>query len=125
MPLIRYDTGDIGSIGYEDNKKVLFKVEGRKMDQIYNTKGELVSSFTLTNNMWFFTGILQYQFIQINKNSYKFVLIVSKTFKRENDLILEFKKHLGKDANIYVEYVDDIPLLDSGKRKKVINLNGK
>jgi phenylacetate-CoA ligase len=31
------------------------------------------------------------------------------------------KKLLGEDAEIHFEYVDEIPLLSSGKRKKVAN----
>jgi phenylacetate-CoA ligase len=43
-------------------------------------------------------------------------------FKRETELIDEFKAYFGHDAVIKVEYVNDVPLLASGKRKKVMNL---
>jgi phenylacetate-CoA ligase len=123
MPLIRYDTGDIGivNIDEESYELVLKKVEGRKMDMVFNTSGNLVSSFTITNNMWFYPEIKQYQFIQLTLESYKFKLNTDQRFNREAELINEFKKHFGSDADITIEYVHEIPLLNSGKRRKVIN----
>lgn len=125
MPLIRYDTGDIGVLDWNDNKEkiVLTKVEGRKMDMVFNTAGNLVSSFTITNNMWLYPEIKQYQFIQLDKTSYLFKLNLEGNFEREALLISEFKNYFGQDAVITVEYVNEIPLLNSGKRKKVMNLS--
>lgn len=124
MPMIRYDTGDIGIMNWDEFESmlVLSKVEGRKMDMVFNTSGNLVSSFTITNNMWLYQEIKQYQFIQLSLTSYKFKLNVDEEFKRESELINEFKKHFGNDADIVIEYVNEIPLLNSGKRKKVVNL---
>lgn len=126
MPMIRYDTGDIGSkIVTKENegiKEYLVDVGGRKMDAIYNTKGELVSSFIITNGMWNYSELLQYQFIQKNKKEYCFKLLINIPFTREADLVNEFKNYIGNNAIIDIEYVDDIPVLASGKRKKVVNL---
>jgi phenylacetate-CoA ligase len=124
MPMIRYDTGDIGVMNWDNNrdKKILTKVEGRKMDLVFDTSGHLVSSFTITNNMWLYPEIKQYQFIQTGKKEYIFKLNLDGVFERENQLVTEFKNYFGTDAIISVEYVDEIPLLNSGKRKKVMNL---
>lgn len=123
MPFIRYDTGDFGTLEWSEKYKqlVLKSVEGRKMDQVFNTKGELVSSFTITNNMWFFQEILQYQFIQLGPNSYQFTLNVGEKFSREKELLSIFHKIFGSDATFIVKYTDKIPLLNSGKRRKVVN----
>jgi len=125
MPMIRYDTGDLGILGkFEKNGEtyqVFKKIEGRKMDAIYNTKGEVVSSFTITNSMWKYIELAQYQFIQLSKKEYKFKLNALEKFEREQELIEEFKVYLGNDAKIQVTYVDEVPLLSSGKRKKVLN----
>ncbi|MFZ4057672.1 MAG: hypothetical protein ACOYKE_06010 [Ferruginibacter sp.] len=125
MPMIRYDTGDIGALDWDEQKHriVLSKVEGRKMDSVFNTNGTLVSSFTITNNMWLYPELKQYQFIQTGKKSYLFKLNLEGKFEREALLISEFKKYFGEDATIAVEYVDEIPLLNSGKRKKVMNIS--
>lgn len=67
MPLIRYDTGDIGAmkriIRNGCDMEVLENVEGRRMDAIYDTQGDLLSSFIITNGMWNYVEINQYQFI--------------------------------------------------------------
>jgi len=90
-------------------------------ETIYDTQSEPISSFTITNNMWKYIELAQYQFIQISENGYKFKLNSQKKFLREEELVMEFKGYLGEDARIKVEYVDEIPLLSSGKRKKVLN----
>lgn len=125
MPMIRYDTGDIGTLNWDESKKklLLTNVGGRKMDLVFNTKGCLVSSFTITNNMWLYPEIKQYQFIQLEKTKYLFKLNLDGKFEREELLISEFKYYFGQDAQIMVEYVDEIPLLLSGKRKKVMNIS--
>lgn len=125
MPLIRYDTGDIGVMNEKIiNGKtipVLEKIEGRKMDMVFNSNGDLVSSFTITNGMWKYTELKQYQFIQRGKNQYLFKLNCDEPFTREALLVEDFKNIFGRDAMIAVEYVSEIPLLNSGKRKKVMN----
>mgnify|MGYP000618149560 FL=1 len=40
-------------------------------------------------------------------------------FDLENTL-LEIRKIVGQDADVQIEYVEDIPVLASGKRKMVI-----
>jgi phenylacetate-CoA ligase len=125
MPMIRYDTGDVGAMKEKmmSNKMVpvLEKIEGRKMDMVFSTTSDLVSSFTITNTMWKYTELKQYQFIQRGQKDYLFKLNCDKTFEKEKQLVDEFKEYFGNDAVIAVEYVDEIPLLDSGKRKKVMN----
>lgn len=125
MPMIRYDTGDIGVLDWSEsgNMKLLTHVEGRKMDVVFDTSGQMVSSFTITNNMWLYPEIKQYQFIQLGEKEYLFKLNVDDVFTKEHQLIDEFRKIFGLDATINVEFVVEIPLLNSGKRRKVVNLN--
>ena len=123
MPMIRYDTGDIGYMEADDpfnGAPYLRHVEGRKMDMIYNTQGELVTSFII-NHLLKYDNIKQFQLIQMDHTSYIIKLNVDKDFNRKNNIIDEFKDYLGKDADIKVVYVEEIPLLNSGKRKLVIN----
>ncbi|WP_274475266.1 phenylacetate--CoA ligase family protein [Mangrovimonas aestuarii] len=126
MPFIRYDTGDIGEIEIKKiegkDYHVLSKIEGRKLDQIFNTKGELISSYIVYKNMWQYTEIEQYQFVQEDINKYSLKISLKGEFRRQDQLINEFKSYLGEDAKLSIKYVDEIPLLDSGKRKKVVNL---
>jgi len=120
MPLIRYDTGDVGAINYNVSPPVLTKIEGRKGDIIFNTKGEIVTKFVAVCFIPY-KNILQGQVIQENKNSYTLKLNVTKNFNKEEILIKEFKSYLGEDANISVKYVSEIPVLSSGKRRITVN----
>ncbi len=125
MPLIRYDTGDLGIMDEKEingiKQQVLTRVEGRMLDQIYNTKGELISSYVVYKNMWKYTEIGQYQFVQKDKNKYVFRIAADNLFNREKELKDEFLTYLGDDADFSIEYVNEIPLLASGKRRKVVN----
>lgn len=121
MPMIRYDTGDTGCLTFCVNtgKPRLSSIEGRRMDLVYDTQGHLVSSFTVTNQMWKYTEVKQYQFVQKTDRHYEFILNVDLPFSKEQELIDEFKCYFGQDALITVRYVTEVPLLASGKRKKV------
>ncbi|WP_072765868.1 phenylacetate--CoA ligase family protein [Arenibacter nanhaiticus] len=126
MPLIRYDTGDIGVMELIDNERVLTCVEGRKMDLIYNTAGDLISSYCVYPVMDKYNHLIkQYQFIQIGKKEYLIKLNIHKEFIYSEKLIKNFKAMLGTNAEISIEYVNEIPELSSGKRKKVMNTNSQ
>lgn len=123
MPMIRYDTGDIGVIASNNGGRkefLLKRVEGRKLDFIYNTKGEMLSPF-IVYNILKYPYILQYQFIQKTKIKYLIKLNVLPHFDSAENIKSEFRDKLGKDAIIELEFVENIPLLSSGKRKFVIN----
>ncbi|GGW44475.1 phenylacetate--CoA ligase family protein [Arenibacter certesii] len=123
MPLIRYDTGDLGALGKkEENGRTYYifeKIEGRKMDIIYNTRGEVLSSYFVSASMWKYTELRQYQFIQNGKKEYEIKLNLEGHFQREKEMLQDLKTFLGDDAEVMVTYVEEIPLLASGKRKKV------
>lgn len=124
MPLVRYDTGDTGIISNHNDglgNSYLEVVEGRRLDLLYATDGSLVSSYIVYKNMWQYTEILQYQLVQYGPKDYLFKINMEGTFTKEEKLVTEFKQYLGQDANFCVEYVDGIPLLASGKRKKIAN----
>lgn len=124
MPIIRYDTGDIGQLGQctENGMEypVLTKIEGRKLDMVYNTEGKMLSPYVVYHILKY-PHIKQYQFIQEFEKKYLIKLNVSPEFHSGEAITKEFKTHLGADAEITIEFVDDIPLLSSGKRKFVIN----
>ncbi len=120
VPMIRYDTGDIGVKDTLGSKNILKEVNGRKIDQIYNTKGEIISInlVLLVNN---YPELKQCQLIQKAAGIYHFKLNADQKFEREYEFINEFKEYLGEDAQITIEYVDEIPLLASGKRRVMVN----
>lgn len=126
MPFIRYDTGDVGAwvetTHFGKKVKAIGKFGGRVVDMVFDTKGNQISPHTITNNMWNFQGIEQYQFVQKDKATYLIKLnITSITFKDEEKLIELFKEKLGSDAIIKIEYCNEIPVLASGKRRYIVN----
>lgn len=125
MPMIRYDTGDMGAIQVFDingrKKKCICRFSGRKADVIFNTKGDAMSPYVITNYMWSYTDIKQYQIIQIDEKKYRLRLNVSDDFSRIQELTDMLKTLLGSDADICIEKVAGIPVLASGKRRYIIN----
>lgn len=127
MPLIRYDTGDVATISQASNSGIqgpfFKKIEGRVVDFIYSVNGVLLSPHVITNSMWKYTEVKQFQFIQQDKTNYIIKLnIESLDTARENELLADLRQYVGEAAVIKIEYVHDIPLLASGKRKKIVNL---
>lgn len=125
MPFIRYDTGDLGVVEYchsgFDRGPVLSRIEGRKVDFIYNAKNELLSPHTITNTMWKYSDVKQFQFVQKSAATYLLKLNVENNSVSAQDIVNDLRKYLGSDAAIGIEYVQEIPLLSSGKRKKIVN----
>ncbi|NNL83333.1 MAG: phenylacetate--CoA ligase family protein [Winogradskyella sp.] len=124
MPIIRYDTGDIAKLGLSDDGSIqLDEIEGRKMDVIYDTTGNLISSFIVYTKFYKYYHLLkQYQFIQQHKKVYEIKLnLKEEKFDLEDELIASIKTDLGEDSQIIITYVNEIPPLSSGKRRKVIN----
>ena len=124
MPIIRYDTGDIAKLGLDENDVMKFdQIEGRKMDVIYDSQGNLVSSFVVYTKFYkYYTLLKQYQFIQQGEKEYEVKLnLQGESFEFENDLVDDIKSDFGQDAKVIISYVDEIPPLSSGKRRKVMN----
>ena len=124
MPLIRYDTGDIALLKDKCecrwDTKVVKSILGRVMDCIYDTKGDIISPVTITNYMWPFNKLLQFQFIQDDEKVYTLKLNGAQGNYTDDEFISLFRELLGKDANIKIEHIKEIPVLNSGKRKHVV-----
>jgi phenylacetate-CoA ligase len=125
MPLIRYDTGDIGVWKREAecgwNSLVFSSIQGRMVDSIFDTSGNRVSPHTVGMLMLPFDKLLQYQFIQENARQYTLKLNGAQGYYEEAAFVAVFKEFLGPDAEIRIEHVHEIPVLASGKRKKVVS----
>lgn len=121
FPMIRYDTGDLGIMSRSIDEKfpVMKEIYGRLSDCIYATDGRLLSPFNLINLFWEFTEVKQWQFIQESQNEYGIKLNCNTNFETDK-LITKIKNFLGNDANIGIKFVDEIPVLNSNKRKAVI-----
>ena len=123
FPMIRYDTGDVAkTVRQKDGFPYLSHLYGRRMDLIYDTKHDVVSPFLLCRTMRLSHGIEQWQFIQNSETGYILRITVTHgekpTCEKE---ISSFKNVLGQNADIKIEYVSQIPIMSSMKRKLIVS----
>lgn len=127
FPIIRYDNGDncIMELDEATNTPYISKLFGRRLDLIYNNQGEPVFPMILARVLKNYSEIRQWQFFQMNMNEYILKLVSNKDkiqLMEENNILNQLKETFGNDSKIQIEYVDEIPVLNSGKRKSVVNL---
>lgn len=121
FPMLRYDTGDIGSYVLYEGRVYLKEVLGRRLDTIFDTQGRSRQPHMITNIMWGVQNIKQWQFIQLSVKDY-IVKISASGIVDEVDIISRLKSMLGDDADIKIEYVDTIPVANSQKRRYIVNM---
>ena len=88
---------------------------------IYDCQGRIVSPFVLLNGLSMAEGICQYRFIQEDVTRYTLWLNGDKNVIDEQGILDFIKPYFGEEAEITVEYVAEIPVLNSGKRKSFEN----
>jgi phenylacetate-CoA ligase len=125
MPLIRYDIGDIVTLSAdslnEHRVTVLDSVEGRSVELITSTDGNLVSPIAIDDVFDGLVDINRFQFIQKSNNSFVVRLIAKPVQNRDACIATRLQSILGKNISLKFEYVNDLPTLPSGKRPYVIN----
>ncbi len=121
MPMIRYDTGDLGVMEYFNDGRlpILKEIYGRKRDCIYSTRGDLISPAKISVSMWGAEGVHQWQFIQEDKFDYTLKLNCSENTDVVK-MVDKLKDIVGADSRITVLFVDEIPVISSNKRRAVI-----
>ena len=121
MPMIRYDTGDVGAFIKKDGRDVIGSFGGRRVDIVTNSHGEIVSPFAITNMMWKYQTVKQYQFVQKKAGIYILKTNPKQSKAIQNNLISDCKKVFGTEAVIEIKACDEIPVLASGKRSYIVN----
>lgn len=125
MPMIRYDTGDVGAwqevIHKGCKRKAIGSFGGRVVDMIFDCNGNQISPHAITNLMWSYQGVQQYQFIQKGKKDYTMRINAGDFVLEENAIIQDLKRIVGNEASVVIEYTDEIPVLASGKRRYIKN----
>lgn len=124
MPMIRYDTGDAGAwveVIYNGKKRLAIgNFAGRAVDIIFDCDGNQISPHMITNGMWKFEGISQFQFVQKQKNDYEMRICAGSNYD-EAELLEVLHSIVGENAHIKIKKVDEIPILSSGKRRYIVN----
>ena len=119
MPIIRYDTGDLAVRKRKPEcgitTEVIEALAGRRVDVVYDVNGKALSPFTITNGMWLFDKLKQFQIIQKGAKDYLFRVNDPDKAYSDDELIKTGREFFGREANVMVERVNDIPVLASGK----------
>ncbi len=125
LPMVRYDTGDIGVMEWVKDEKganhlVLSKIEGRRLDFI-SFEGKLISPHTVDYALRTFDQLKQFQLILKKDNTFELLLNTDQELSEQQgeEMKQRLKAYIGEKADITITRVDAIPLLSSGKRKIV------
>ena len=125
LPLIRYDTGDLGTWGKEcpcgHPSRVLDRVEGRRIEEVSTPEGGRVSPFLINNVFRDMDAVVQYQFAQVDEESYEVRLVTENGFAGEDLLRGRLQRVLGPMARLRFRYESAIPPLPSGKRPYIVD----
>lgn len=125
QPLIRYDTGDLAAVKEFENGsgfvESFAQLEGRSRDRLFDIEDRPLSPLIAYNFWWMFPEILQYQIVQSARGRYVLRLEVEDDFRRESELVEEFRKQVGDTAYIDVEYSAANYRHNSGKRRTIVS----
>jgi phenylacetate-CoA ligase len=128
MPLIRYSTGDVGTIKDEfcscgRGSILLDDLVGRSVDMILTPDGEIIHGWFFLYLFWEINkGILQYQVIQHDYQKITIFLVVNDEF--EESQLNQISDILRKKCNKWIieyKFVESIPRTQAGKTKFIIN----
>lgn len=128
FPFIRYEIGDVGSLSSEENCPCgimlpkIEKIEGRIADVVV-LPDRILTPPNFTILLSDYEGIEQYQIIQKNETELKLNIVKNDAFKQEYERYIKksLAKLAGENINIKLEYVDEINIPASGKRRYIIS----
>ncbi len=123
FPLVRYDTGDLATVTYnDDGKPIIHQIDGRTTECIKLPDGRRISSTSMTN-FEFTTKVKEVQFYQ--KDLYNiYVRIVKRNdydAQEEQKVLACVSERLPLEVKVHIEYVDSIEKTKSGKIKYIVS----
>lgn len=125
QPMIRYDTGDLGSFAVGENgtqnQSFLAEVRGRKVDQVFDIDDRPLSTMVMYKIWWKYPGVRQYQLIQVGKGEYLIRLNVDMDFHESESFADDFRQVVGSDASVRIDFTDADLVLASGKRQAIVS----
>lgn len=127
VPFIRYDSQDVlikGDHQCSCGRSLLTikKIVGRNNDILVTPSGKYLIVHNFTGYFEWIESVDKFQIIQDEMSHININLVVNDKFNKkiEEEIILYWQNYIGKDVQIDINIVDDIPLLPSGKRRFLI-----
>jgi phenylacetate-CoA ligase len=128
MPLIRYQTNDVTALKTKEcpcgRKFPLIEDITTKAEDILTTKdGRYISPSVLTHPFKPLHNVVESQIIQEDLEHIRIKIVKRETYNNGDSKFLldEFKKRLGAETKIEIEFVDSIPRTKAGKFRWVIS----
>lgn len=126
MPLIRYETGDLGILTPRvckcgEENYLLTSLSGRTTDTL-DFGGTLIGGPVLTVLMGQ-TSAKQYQFIQTSENSLQINIVSDDKFKKDEMLIRQSLESHVENISVTFNYVDIIVPVEGKKHKFILRLD--
>ncbi len=129
MPLIRYAIGDLG-IPLEEKCKcgrtlpLMRQLNGRESDIITTVNGDMIDSYFFSYLLQDFKEIAYFQIVQTTLKDITLNLVMNKEIEKKNfesKITEKINFFTNNSFDIHYEYVDNIPIEKSGKRRITIS----
>ena len=124
FPLIRYDTGDIAEVRWNDGgESEVLKIEGRSSNVIKGPDEFEINEARLSIILHDFNNIVEAQFVQHSQTDIDLRIVRNSSYNENDETKLQanIKECFDKNMSVRLVYVDEIERTNSGKLKLVIS----
>jgi len=119
MPMIRYDTGDMGAYGGAGGGDDLLRIEGRSVDCIVGPQQRLISPFQLTSALQDVTGLRRFRIRQTSRDEIEVDLETDAPTSASAETIARLAPLLGATFRIKPQVVAELRAGPGGKFRVV------
>ena len=128
FPFVRYRTGDVGALSSHPCRcgrglPLLQSIEGRNTDFLVAADGTVMHGLAFIYILRDLPGLRQFKIIQESLLETRILLVTDGAFDAAclADIVQKAKSRLGKEVEITIERVAEIPLERSGKYRYVVS----
>ncbi len=128
FPFIRYRTGDVGAIDERlcacgRGLPLLREVQGRTTDFLVAADGTVMHGLALVYVVRDLPGIAAFKIVQESRDRTRVLVVPAEGYaaSMENQIRAGFKARLGREVEVVVERVQEIPAERSGKFRYVVS----
>jgi phenylacetate-CoA ligase len=127
MPLIRYRTGDLATIGPKScscgrNHRLLKATCGRLQEVMIGKLNNRISMTALNMHNAIFDHVRQFQFYQKEKGKVELRMIPKPSYSAQDSatILAAFKEKMGDTMDLELSFVKELPLTPRGKFRFIV-----